>query len=495
MLDLNHGSGPISPGARGGYVLCDHQCAHRRGACDAEPQPGPARLSRRQPGRRALRPKAGLRACPQLPGPGSRLRGTDPCGPFDAGHAFEALSITWLRAAGFVLRDRRDDGRQFGFVTAGGRLRGHVDGLIVDGPDVGVVWPALWEHKALNANSWSDLVKRGLRLLEADLLRSGPALHGVSRARPGDRLCPPRSTRTTRRCTTRSYRSKPRGGAGALRPRRRHHPCRRRRQSAATHRQQRRLLSLSHPAPGRSAAGRRRAHELQAFAPPQVDAMAERFATGSATSATSARPSGSFGYAGTGKTTITPSRHRRALGLDLMDRDNGGVETCSTPPSPARPHLVMSRNGTPASTIHSLIYRFGSDAGADRPRPTRKPVSSRAGLGAMGAAERTLAKERSCRLLAAAGRGPTPAALRAQRAVVVARRRPASSWTRSRWSTSPHGPRPPCLRQADPGARRSRAGAADPRRGRLHRCRAAHPQTVSSRSRLIFQSRSSRLGL
>ena len=81
---------------------------------------------------------------------------------FDAGHRFETLSIGWLRAAGFDLRtERRDDG-QFGFSAAGGRLRGHIDGVVVGGPDVGIAWPALWEHKALNAKSWNDLVKRGL---------------------------------------------------------------------------------------------------------------------------------------------------------------------------------------------------------------------------------------------------------------------------------------------------------------------------------------------
>ena len=80
------------------------------------------------------------------------------------GHAFEALSIRWLREAGFDLRDQRADGRQFGFEAAGGRLRGHIDGVIVAGPEIGVRWPALWEHKALNAKSWADLVKRGLRL-------------------------------------------------------------------------------------------------------------------------------------------------------------------------------------------------------------------------------------------------------------------------------------------------------------------------------------------
>ena len=83
---------------------------------------------------------------------------------FDAGHQFEALSIRWLRLAGFDLRDRGADGGQFGFAAAGGRLRGHADGVIVAGPAVGLRWPALWEHKALGQRSWTDLVKRGLRL-------------------------------------------------------------------------------------------------------------------------------------------------------------------------------------------------------------------------------------------------------------------------------------------------------------------------------------------
>jgi hypothetical protein len=82
---------------------------------------------------------------------------------FDAGHQLEALSIRWLREAGFDLRDRGADGEQFGFAAAGGRLRGHADGVIVAGPDVGLRWPALWEHKALGQKSWADLLKRGLR--------------------------------------------------------------------------------------------------------------------------------------------------------------------------------------------------------------------------------------------------------------------------------------------------------------------------------------------
>lgn len=83
---------------------------------------------------------------------------------FEAGHQFEALSTKWLRAAGFDLRTERRDGRQYGFSVAGGRIRGHIDGVIVAGPEVGIPWPALWEHKALHAKSWTDLVKRGLKV-------------------------------------------------------------------------------------------------------------------------------------------------------------------------------------------------------------------------------------------------------------------------------------------------------------------------------------------
>ena len=83
---------------------------------------------------------------------------------FDAGHKFEDLSIQWFRLAGFDLRTNKRDGSQFGFVVAGGKLRGHIDGVIVAGPEIGVKWPALWEHKALNAKSWGDLVKNGLQI-------------------------------------------------------------------------------------------------------------------------------------------------------------------------------------------------------------------------------------------------------------------------------------------------------------------------------------------
>ncbi len=85
---------------------------------------------------------------------------------FAAGHVFEDLTIGWLRKAGFDLyttKGNRPGGEQFGFSVAGGRIRGHVDGIINAGPEM-PGFPALWECKSLNAKSWKDTVKRGLAL-------------------------------------------------------------------------------------------------------------------------------------------------------------------------------------------------------------------------------------------------------------------------------------------------------------------------------------------
>ena len=123
-----------------------------------------------------------------------------------------------------------------------GRIRGHIDGVIVAGPDVGIIWPALFEHKSLNAKSWADLVKRGVELskpiyyaqlqiymaymdlgtaLFTALNKDTQALHhevvGFDRARR----------------------------AGALRQGRRHHPRRGSGRIATAHRRQPGLLSLS----------------------------------------------------------------------------------------------------------------------------------------------------------------------------------------------------------------------------------------------------------
>ena len=85
---------------------------------------------------------------------------------FEIGHQLEDLAIRWLRAAGISLYTRkgnRPDGDQFGFSVAGGRIRGHVDGIVADAPaGLGLRTPALWECKTMNAKNWRACVKDGV---------------------------------------------------------------------------------------------------------------------------------------------------------------------------------------------------------------------------------------------------------------------------------------------------------------------------------------------
>lgn len=85
---------------------------------------------------------------------------------FAMGHALEDLAIAWLRGAGldlFTRKGNRPDGKQFGFSAAGGRLRGHVDGIIASAPAaLGLRVPALWECKTMNAKNWRETVSKGI---------------------------------------------------------------------------------------------------------------------------------------------------------------------------------------------------------------------------------------------------------------------------------------------------------------------------------------------
>jgi hypothetical protein len=85
---------------------------------------------------------------------------------FAIGHALEDLAIAWLRGAGFDLYTRKGskpDSEQFGFAAAGGRIRGHVDGILAGGPPVpGLGFPALWECKTMNAKSWRETASKGV---------------------------------------------------------------------------------------------------------------------------------------------------------------------------------------------------------------------------------------------------------------------------------------------------------------------------------------------
>jgi hypothetical protein len=84
---------------------------------------------------------------------------------FAIGHALEDLAIRWLRAAGLDLYTRKADGGQFGFAVAGGRIRGHVDGIIAAAPAaLGLHVPALWECKTMNAKNWRACVRDGVSM-------------------------------------------------------------------------------------------------------------------------------------------------------------------------------------------------------------------------------------------------------------------------------------------------------------------------------------------
>ena len=90
---------------------------------------------------------------------------------FDIGHCLEDLVAEWLRISGFNLKTKNENGEQFGFSTAEGRIKGHVDGKIVDvSEDLKQFFPRLpllWECKTLNHKSFQETAKKGLMLTKS----------------------------------------------------------------------------------------------------------------------------------------------------------------------------------------------------------------------------------------------------------------------------------------------------------------------------------------
>ena len=82
---------------------------------------------------------------------------------FQAGHIFEDLAIKWLRDTGFELVTEKKDGQQFGFSVAGGKIKGHIDGVVISAPNnLKLLFPMLWECKSMNNKSFKETVKKGL---------------------------------------------------------------------------------------------------------------------------------------------------------------------------------------------------------------------------------------------------------------------------------------------------------------------------------------------
>jgi hypothetical protein len=117
---------------------------------------------------------------------------------FDRGHYFEGRTRRHLLAAGFKFAPPE----VLAFSAAGGALRGHPDGIITDGPQLPglyLIYPLLWEHKAVNAKNWRAVERDGLEkvfpqyaaqvaLYQAYLDVTNPALFTTTNADTCERL-------------------------------------------------------------------------------------------------------------------------------------------------------------------------------------------------------------------------------------------------------------------------------------------------------------------
>ena len=87
---------------------------------------------------------------------------------FRMGHWSEDEAAQLLRLAGFTLHTERASGAQFGWGTAPDpetgedRMKGHVDGIIEDGP-VPLPYPLLWEHKGMKHSKWTETDRQGVK--------------------------------------------------------------------------------------------------------------------------------------------------------------------------------------------------------------------------------------------------------------------------------------------------------------------------------------------
>lgn len=81
---------------------------------------------------------------------------------FKRGHEGEEWMIEWIRGAGFDLKTHKASGGQFGFSDCDDRFKGHVDGVVIGGPD-GFKYPALFENKVLGSKGFNQLKKHGIK--------------------------------------------------------------------------------------------------------------------------------------------------------------------------------------------------------------------------------------------------------------------------------------------------------------------------------------------
>ena len=81
---------------------------------------------------------------------------------FQFGHEIEDYAAKWIKDAGFDLRTEDSQGEQFGFSIADDQIRGHIDGVVCDGP-VAMGYPCLWENKSANEKKFQAFVRMVLQ--------------------------------------------------------------------------------------------------------------------------------------------------------------------------------------------------------------------------------------------------------------------------------------------------------------------------------------------
>ena len=163
MINLSHGSGSLTGEATVDFSVSDFVNRHINEALARRRAERLAGEDRNYLGMSEIGDKCMRRVyyntigVPRPPFTGERLR------QFEMGLYFEKMVYEWLTDAGFEIRTKNSRGDQFEFADAGGRIKGHIDGVIINGPQIpSLMYPALWENKSLKAKFWNAIVKHGL---------------------------------------------------------------------------------------------------------------------------------------------------------------------------------------------------------------------------------------------------------------------------------------------------------------------------------------------
>ena len=104
-----------------------------------------------------------------------------------------------------------------------------------------------------------------------------------------------------------------------------------------------------------------------------------------------------FGFAGSGKSTVI-TYVMQALGLCGEASDGSWTRRVLFAAFTGKAALVMTRKGTPASTIHSMIYRVSEATPEEIDRVERDLLDLQRGLGRMGPGERAFAETQISKL-------------------------------------------------------------------------------------------------